>query len=298
MRIILATVLVALATRAAQPPTTVVPESPSAADSWAVVPDGPTVPADPSVSTGIAASLPSADQPNDTASSAFPLQLSLPPTQPAALSLLDLESIWQGAGAAYGIPWQVLGAINKIESNFGRNMGPSSAGAIGWMQFMPDTWARWGTDADGDGVADPWDPADAIYSAARYLAAAGGREDIARGVFAYNHADWYVNEVLSLAQVYAGGAIDTQGVEDLQQRLAAAEQAVAAASQALVDARAPIEELQREADATRREAEEGRASLRPARRTEGALRVRSPTARSAGRRRPASARSRRGAGRA
>ena len=52
-----------------------------------------------------------------------------------------------GAGAAYGIPWQVLAAINKIESNFGRNMGPSSAGAIGWMQFMPDTWLRWGVDA-------------------------------------------------------------------------------------------------------------------------------------------------------
>ena len=85
------------------------------------------------------------------------------------------------AGAAYGIPWQVLAAINKIESNFGRNMGPSSAGAVGWMQFMPDTWLRWGTDANGDGVADPWNPEDAVYSAARYLAAAGGAADIARG---------------------------------------------------------------------------------------------------------------------
>ncbi|HEX9352024.1 MAG TPA: lytic transglycosylase domain-containing protein, partial [Gaiellaceae bacterium] len=58
-----------------------------------------------------------------------------------------LHGLWQRAGASYGIPWQVLAAINKIESNFGRNMGPSSAGAIGWMQFMPSTWLRWGTDA-------------------------------------------------------------------------------------------------------------------------------------------------------
>ena len=64
----------------------------------------------------------------------------------------------------------MLAAINKIESNFGRNMGPSSAGAIGWMQFMPSTWLRWGVDANGDGVADPWNAYDAVFSAARYLA--------------------------------------------------------------------------------------------------------------------------------
>ena len=74
------------------------------------------------------------------------------------------------------MPWNVLAAINKIESNFGRNMGPSSAGAIGWMQFMPSTWLRWGTDADGNGIADPWNPVDAVYSAARYLAASGRGE--------------------------------------------------------------------------------------------------------------------------
>ena len=86
----------------------------------------------------------------------------------------ELQALWLRAGAAYGIPWQVLAAINKIESNFGRNMGPSSAGAVGWMQFMPDTWLRWGTDGDGDGLADPWDPEDAVFAAARYLAATGG----------------------------------------------------------------------------------------------------------------------------
>ena len=106
------------------------------------------------------------------------------------------------------MPWSVLAAINKVESNFGQNMGPSSAGAIGWMQFMPDTWARWGVDANGDGIADPWNAEDAIYSAARYLAATGGATDIARAVFAYNHAQWYVDEVLQLAQQYAGGGVD------------------------------------------------------------------------------------------
>jgi murein DD-endopeptidase MepM/ murein hydrolase activator NlpD len=121
------------------------------------------------------------------------------------ISTANLQSLWMGAGAAYGIPWQVLAAINKVESNFGSNMGPSSAGAIGWMQFMPGTWSRWGIDANGDGVADPWNAADAIYSAARYLAAAGGTTDLARAIFAYNHAGWYVNEVLSLASLYANG---------------------------------------------------------------------------------------------
>ena len=86
-------------------------------------------------------------------------------------------------------------------------MGPSSAGAVGWMQFMPDTWLRWGVDANGDGVADPWNADDAIYAAARYLAASGGATDIRSAVFSYNHADWYVNEVMALADVYAGGTI-------------------------------------------------------------------------------------------
>jgi murein DD-endopeptidase MepM/ murein hydrolase activator NlpD len=102
-------------------------------------------------------------------------------------------------------------------------MGPSSAGAVGWMQFMPSTWERWGTDATGDGVADPWNAEDAIYSAARYLAAAGGREDLYRGVYAYNHAHWYVKDVLDLARVYGNGqelvfSLDGVQVQDEQAR--------------------------------------------------------------------------------
>ena len=125
-----------------------------------------------------------------------------PPAAPVQLSYDQLFRLWQRAGQAYGVPWNVLAAINKVESNFGRNMGPSSAGAIGWMQFMPSTWLRWGTDADGNAIADPWNPVDAIYSAARYLAASGAASDIRQAVFSYNHAWWYVNDVMQLAQLY------------------------------------------------------------------------------------------------
>ena len=148
--------------------------------------------------------LPSAETPN------VPGSLALPPSylvrrESQGVPFTTLSSIWRRAGTVYGIPWEVLAAINRIESNFGRNMGPSSAGAIGWMQFMPSTWQRWGTDATGDGVADPWNAEDAIYSAARYLAAAGGHDDLYRGVYAYNHADWYVKDVLDLARTYSSG---------------------------------------------------------------------------------------------
>ncbi len=145
--------------------------------------------------------LPSAADPNGASLVLAPAWTS-PPAQPAQLSYQELLDLWTQAGQAYGVPWNVLAAINKIESNFGRNMGPSSAGAIGWMQFMPSTWLRWGTDADGNGVADPWNPVDAVYSAARYLAASGATNDIRQAVFSYNHAWWYVNDVLQLAQLY------------------------------------------------------------------------------------------------
>ncbi len=123
--------------------------------------------------------------------------------QNGPMSLAALRGIWQAAGNAYGIPWEVLAAINKVETNFGQNLGPSSAGAVGWMQFMPSTWARWGIDANGDGIADPDNPTDAIFSAARYLAGCGGQTDIARAVYCYNHASGYVNEVLGLAASYS-----------------------------------------------------------------------------------------------
>ena len=83
-----------------------------------------------------------------------------------------LIPIYQRAAAAYGLGPQgaaVLAGINAIETAFGTNLGPSSAGAIGWMQFMPSTWDMYGVDANGDGVADPYNPEDAIFAAASYL---------------------------------------------------------------------------------------------------------------------------------
>ena len=151
------------------------------------------------------AALPSADVPNSERSMRLPDDFTTPPAFRQQLSFPTLQGLWQRAGAAYGIPWQVLASINRIESNFGQNMGPSSAGAVGWMQFMPSTWLRWGMDGDGDGVSDPWNPDDAVFSAARYLAAAGGATDLPRAIFAYNHAQWYVDEVLAGARLYGSG---------------------------------------------------------------------------------------------
>ncbi len=142
--------------------------------------------------------LPSATVPNAPGSIRTP-SLSRAPARPEVRSYEQLVTLWKQAGEGYGVPWQVLGAINKIESGYGQNMGPSSAGAVGWMQFMPSTWMRWGMDADGDGLANPWDPEDAVFAAARYLAAAGAHTSIERAIFAYNHAQWYVDEVLALA---------------------------------------------------------------------------------------------------
>jgi murein DD-endopeptidase MepM/ murein hydrolase activator NlpD len=194
------------------------------ADTFAVVPASPVT-------------LPSFETPNLAGSIVLPASFTTPPASPVQLSYPQLLGIWQRAGASYGIPWQVLAAINKVESNFGRNMGPSSAGAIGWMQFMPSTWIRWGTDGNGDGVADPWNPDDAIVSAARYLAAAGGASDLYRSVFSYNHADWYVQEVLGLASTFGSDGTLAFTFDRLQQNLDAARQSVVAANARLLDAK-------------------------------------------------------------
>jgi hypothetical protein len=115
-----------------------------------------------------------------------------------------LLPLFQAAGAEYGLPWEVLAAINEIETGYGENAGVSSAGAVGFMQFLPSTWERWGRDADGDRRRDPRNPADAIFSAARYLHAAGAAEDLPGAIFAYNHADWYVERVVTRARELAG----------------------------------------------------------------------------------------------
>jgi hypothetical protein len=113
-----------------------------------------------------------------------------------------LLPIYQACGTEYGIPWEVLASINKIESGFGTNLNVSSAGAVGWMQFLPSSWEMYGLDANGDGRKDPYNPVDAICAAAHYLKVAGGNKDLYQAIFAYNHADWYVQEVLLYARAY------------------------------------------------------------------------------------------------
>jgi len=198
----------------------------------------------PTTTTGSPVALPSASVPNAPGSISVPLNWLAAPSVVQHLDYAQLQGLWQRAGAAYGINWQVLAAINKVESNFGRNMGPSSAGAIGWMQFMPSTWERWGVDADGDGVADPWNPQDAITAAGRYLAASGGQTDISRAVFSYNHAQWYVDEVLQLAQLFGSGGVQTTFTLDrLQVSLDAARKRVVQANRKLVAAQKQVRKL-------------------------------------------------------
>jgi murein DD-endopeptidase MepM/ murein hydrolase activator NlpD len=113
-----------------------------------------------------------------------------------------LLPIYQACGTEYGVPWEVLAAINKIETGFGTNLNVSSAGAVGWMQFLPSSWEMYGLDANGDGRKDPYNPVDAICAAAHYLKVAGAQQNLYKAIFAYNHADWYVQEVLLYARSY------------------------------------------------------------------------------------------------
>ncbi|HWG07418.1 MAG TPA: lytic murein transglycosylase [Solirubrobacteraceae bacterium] len=115
-----------------------------------------------------------------------------------------LLPIFQAAGTAYGVPWQVLAAINEVETDYGRVLSVSTAGAEGWMQFLPSSWETYGVDANGDGFRDPYNPADAIFAAARYLRAAGAATDLRGAVFSYNHSKVYVESVMLRAKLLGG----------------------------------------------------------------------------------------------
>jgi murein DD-endopeptidase MepM/ murein hydrolase activator NlpD len=114
---------------------------------------------------------------------------------------LFLLPIYQAASVQYGIPWQILAAINEIETNYGTDQSVSTAGAVGWMQFMPATWIQYGVDALDAGYADPYNPVDAIFAAARYLRAAGAATDLHGAILAYNHSEEYVKSVLLRAKL-------------------------------------------------------------------------------------------------
>jgi hypothetical protein len=115
-----------------------------------------------------------------------------------------LLPIYQSAGAAYDVPWQVLAAINEVETNFGSDLNVSSAGAVGWMQFLPSTWKNYYVDASDSGYADPYNAADAIFAAARYLSAAGAATNLPDAIYAYNHSQAYVQSVLLRAELLSG----------------------------------------------------------------------------------------------
>jgi hypothetical protein len=115
-----------------------------------------------------------------------------------------LLPIYLAAAQRYGVPWQVLAAINEVESDYGYDLSVSSAGAEGWMQFLPAEWLTFGVDATGAGLRDPYNPADAIFAAARYLAAAGAARDLPGAIYAYNHSASYVESVMLRTRLLAG----------------------------------------------------------------------------------------------
>ena len=113
------------------------------------------------------------------------------------------------------VDWAILAAIGSVESGHGVNMGPSSAGALGPMQFMPATWRSMGVDGNSDGRRDTMDPEDAIPAAARYLRASGAPDDYHRALLAYNPAEWYVAKVMAKAVEYRGALSNAGGVANL-----------------------------------------------------------------------------------
>lgn len=130
----------------------------------------------------------------------------------------DYLALYQQAGQKYRLDWAILAAIGKIETDHGRSREPGVTSGVnsygccgGPMQFWvapphPNTWDQYGVDGNGDGRTDPYDPADAIPAAAHYLRASGAPQDWRRAIFAYNHATWYVNDVLDQAARYRGSA--------------------------------------------------------------------------------------------
>jgi hypothetical protein len=116
---------------------------------------------------------------------------------------LFLLPVYKAAAFQYDVPWQILAAINEVETDYGTDLSISTAGAVGWMQFMPSTWLQYGVDATDAGYADPYNPVDAIFAAARYLHAAGASKNLHAAILAYNHSQEYVESVMLRARLIA-----------------------------------------------------------------------------------------------
>jgi membrane-bound lytic murein transglycosylase B len=152
--------------------------------------------------------------------------------------------IYMAAEEEFGVPWTLLAAHHRIETKFSSmSTLVSPVGAEGHMQFMPCTFVGWshpscsdlgkgdipeedkvnpeviemyggyGIDANGDGVADPFDIEDAIFSAANYLAASGAADgDIEKAVFNYNRSEKYVEDVMYYYELYSSQHEERQEV--------------------------------------------------------------------------------------
>jgi cell wall-associated NlpC family hydrolase len=136
-------------------------------------------------------------------------------TTPSQTAVADIPPdyllLYQEAGLGFDVPWPVLAGIGKVECDHGRNPAPAcwkhgaenAAGAGGPMQFLATTWQQYGIAASGTGTPDRWDPADAIVSAANFLKQNGAPDSIEQAVFAYNHSQAYVQQVIAWANLYA-----------------------------------------------------------------------------------------------
>ena len=168
---------------------------PAAATLAATASPSPVAPSASTPAPGGGLTLPPPGEPRKDSLHAAPLSI------PA-----DIKTLYEAAGKRFGIPWTLLAGIGMAETGHGRNKNNSIVAAQGPMQFMPATFASVGIDGNGDGVKDIRNPADAIFSAANYLVKSGVKTDVRKGILAYNHATWYVNDVLFYAQQYGGGS--------------------------------------------------------------------------------------------
>lgn len=112
---------------------------------------------------------------------------------PTTSTASELRSYYRASAAGSGLDWTYLAAINYVESDFGRSIGPSSAGAMGPMQFMPATWAEYG------GGGDILSPHDSIEAAAHFLRAMGGPSSMDRAIYRYNNDRDYVASIQGFA---------------------------------------------------------------------------------------------------
>ncbi len=148
--------------------------------------------------------------------------------RPSALALRDIPApylrAYQAGAADYGLAWEYVAAIGKIETDHGRSTavgvtsGVNFAGCCaGPMQFYVQgagggTWGAYAVDGNHDGRKNVYDFHDAIPTAAKYLKASGAPKDWDKAIFAYNHASWYVADVKHQAELYRGEPIAAAGL--------------------------------------------------------------------------------------